>query len=97
MIIDFHTAPWVARRYDVLDAVTGDKLNGWAIFYADDEAGIIRCYSRDSAGVIELDETGKRPLRFELNKRIRIVPKSDEELAGIDRWDRMFGLDALSR
>jgi hypothetical protein len=51
MVIDFRKDASHALRFAVFDAATGQRLDHrLAIFYADDEAGVIKHYRRLPAG-----------------------------------------------
>jgi hypothetical protein len=55
MIIDWQNSPDEAARYSVFDMENGECLDRTLkIFYADDEAGILRCYSQDERGSLYL-------------------------------------------
>jgi hypothetical protein len=63
MIIDFQNDPGKAACYSVFDAETGECLDRtFPVFYADDEAGIVRRYLRG--------ENGRGYLRDPLTKQL---------------------------
>jgi hypothetical protein len=84
MIIDFRSDANHAFRYNVLCARTGESLNHLPIWYADDEAGILRLYVHNDKGDAIPDETGEGLLSEERRKVIKIVPKPADELRSMD-------------
>lgn len=66
-----------ARAHRLLDAVTGEDLTTLLVFYADDEAGVIRRYLlRDGEFYCE---PGADELAWvEEHRAIRIVPRREE-------------------
>lgn len=53
MILDWEADPAYASLYDIVDADTGESLpmGGYgSVFYADDDAGILRLYLKDEDG-----------------------------------------------
>lgn len=95
MIIDFQSDSKTARRYNVLCARTGECLNHWHIFYADDEAGVVRCYVADEAGGLYLNETRDEAVWEERRKAIRIVPKPADELRAIEEEEHQAEVDRI--
>ena len=94
MIIDYKEDPEHAWEHEILDAETGEPLPmeyPWnKVFYADDEAGILRHYLCDGAGkvLIALESDPFVPLKVgdpiteptcpawqEVNRKIKIVAK----------------------
>lgn len=84
MIVDCSSDKVARRLYSVVRADTGECLDHMAIWYADDEAGIIRCYLRDEAGKHYMNEAGDHAAWEERQEAIKIVPKSAEQLAAYD-------------
>ncbi len=73
MIIDYKNKISDCFAWDVLDAETGENINHLRIFYADDEAGLIRRYLKDSNG--KPYAVGDEIAWTEEKRKIRIVPK----------------------
>lgn len=94
MIIDFRDDPDTARRYDVICARTGERLD-WPIWYADDVNGVVRCYRKDEFGLFMEDAQGTGALWEERYKAIKIVRKSPAEIAEIEEFERQFAEDAV--
>lgn len=95
MIIDFRADPKAARRYNVLCARTGERLDDWRISYADDVEGVVRMYARDGDGRLIIKD-GDGVLE-QVRKAIKIVLKSPEELTAIDTRDRIDAMIADPR
>lgn len=57
MILDYLRDPERAAGLDVLDAETGEPHPNMDVFYADDEAGVIRYYLRGADGEFFLART----------------------------------------
>lgn len=94
MIIDYSQPDSDAILYEILDSTTGEPLPmvyPWdSIYYADDEAGVVRHYLKDDAGrnLIAFESSPCTPLEVgqpigeptcpawrEIHKAIKIVPK----------------------
>lgn len=77
MIIDMSADAQFACRHCVLDAETGERLDErFGIFYADDEAGLIRYYPDDEVVRAYYRDVGVLDVIYaELHRPIRIVPK----------------------
>jgi len=86
MIIDFKNDWDHARRHDVIDPLTGEELTE-PIFYADDEAGVIRFYLKDGRGAYYRGDDGNAAWA-ERRGRFAIVPKPPEELRAIEEDER---------
>ncbi len=72
MIIDYQHHINDGLACDVLDAETGKPIN-ISVFYADDEAGVIRYFRRDEDG--RIINIGNQIAWAEERRKIRIVPK----------------------
>jgi hypothetical protein len=77
MVIDFKADAAHAFQFSVFDAETGRKLDGeLSIFYADDQAGILKVYQRDGhSNTFVIDPETGRPAVEVLRRKINIVPK----------------------
>jgi hypothetical protein len=96
MIIDFKADRLAARRYRVLHAETGERLDIPRIWYADDVAGVIRHYVLDEEGKPRVNALRTGYVWEERRLPIRIVMKPPDELAEVDASDRQFEDDAAA-
>lgn len=76
MVINWLRDPAHALDFAIFDHITRKRLDTeFAIFYADDQAGIVRYYQRDSDGVFLRDGDGAlQPAQ--LKRNIDIVRKA---------------------
>lgn len=74
MKIDYRNNPYMAARYEVIDTETGENLNHLRIYFADDEAGVIRRNLVNDKGAMYLDKRGKLA-EVEEKRAILIQPR----------------------
>lgn len=75
MIIDYRKDPAHACQFSVFDSATGKKIDDLCIWYADDQAGIIRTYRRTEDGSLELDALGN-PISTQHSRSINFARKA---------------------
>jgi hypothetical protein len=73
MIIDFRNEDLDPDLLDVIDLDTGRSLKGQAVFYCDDEAGIVRRRLQDERGAFIFDEATDDMKWEEVRGRFKIV------------------------
>jgi hypothetical protein len=84
MILDIKANPRDARRYKILDAATGKDLGAvLPIWYADDEAGVIRVHDHDLTPqgqfIFRTVPAGDEVAWTEYRRAIRIVPREGND------------------
>lgn len=75
MILDLKANPDDRNRFDVIEKSTGANIGAeLAIFYADDDAGLIRYYV-EKDGVFQQDPVTRHPIKRAREVDIEIRPR----------------------